>query len=247
MKILLISANTETINMPVLPLGLAFVNAALLAQGFETEMINLMSKSESNALLEKTISGFYPDAIGISVRNIDTQDIKNPGFMLDPVKSIIAWCREYSKAPIIIGGAGYSIFPEAILDYLGADMGIKGEGESALPELLRRISNHQAVTEIPGLYLPQKGSIKPRQCIRQTAKIHFPLPGIHLPIPDTIKKRDLWIPFQTRRGCPMKCSYCSTGSIEGQLIRKFSITQAVETLGAYADAGLKQFFLPAVR
>ncbi len=241
MKVLLISANTETINMPVLPLGLAFVNTALLAQGFETEMVNLMGTADAQKLLEETISGFHPDAIGISVRNIDTQDIKSPKFMLDPVKSIISWCRKYSNAPVIIGGPGYSIYPEAALDYLDADMGVKGEGETAFPELLRRISAHQPVSDIPGLYLPQKGALTPRQCIRQTAKIHFPLP-IHLHIPDTIEKQDLWIPFQTRRGCPMDCSYCSTGAIEGRLIRKFSIKQAIETLAAYTDAGYKQFF-----
>ena len=241
-KILLISANTETINMPVLPLGLAFVNAALLAQGFETEMINLMGESESNALLEKTIAGFQPDAIGISVRNIDTQDIKKPGFMLTPVKSIIKTCRKYSKTPITVGGAGYSIFPEAALDYLGADMGIKGEGETVFPELLRRLSNHRPITDVSGLYLPKKGAVKARQCIRQTAEIHYPLPGRHLSIPDTIKKKDLWIPFQTRRGCPMNCSYCSTGSIEGRLIRKLSVKQAIKTLVAYTAAGFNQFF-----
>ncbi|MBC2714011.1 MAG: radical SAM protein [Desulfobacteraceae bacterium] len=241
-KVLLISANTETINMPVLPLGLAFVNAALLAQGFETKMINLMGAADAQKFLKETLNEFHPDAIGISVRNIDTQDFKKPVFMLDPVKSIISWCRKYSNAPVIIGGPGYSIYPDAALDYLGADMGIKGEGEAAFPELLRRISNHQPITDIPGLYLPQKGAIKTRQCIRQTAKIHFPLPGIHLNVPDAIKGKDLWIPFQTRRGCPMDCSYCSTGSIEGRLIRKFPIKKGIETLAAYADAGFKQFF-----
>ena len=241
MKILLISANTEIINMPVLPLGLAFINAALLAQGFETKMINLMDAADTNMLLKETISKFHPDAIGISVRNIDTQDIKRPMFMLDPVREMIAWCRLYSKAPIIIGGPGYSIYPEAALDYLDADMGIKGEGEIAFPALLRRIENQQPISDVPGLYLPQKGAVKARECIRQTAKIHFPLP-VHLHIPDTISKKDLWIPFQTRRGCPMNCSYCSTGSIEGRLIRKFSIQQAIKTLAAYSDAGYNQFF-----
>jgi hypothetical protein len=110
MKVLLISANTETINMPVLPLGLAFVDAALLAQGFETKIINLMDAADSKKLIEETISKFRPDAIGISVRNIDTQDIKRPVFMLEPVKLMIAWCREFSKAPIIIGGPGYTAF-----------------------------------------------------------------------------------------------------------------------------------------
>jgi len=241
MKVLLISANTETINMPVLPLGLAFVNAALIAQNFETELINLMDAEDEEILLKETLSEFHPDAIGISVRNIDTQDIKHPGFMLDPVKAIIARCRQYSNAPIIIGGPGYSIYPEAALDYLGADMGIKGEGEVAFPKLLRRIKNQQPVSDVPGLYLPQKGMIKDRECIRQAAKIHFPQP-IHLPITETMQKKDLWIPFQTRRGCPMDCSYCSTGSIEGRLIRKFSLQQAVKTLAAYTDAGYKQFF-----
>jgi len=241
MKVLLISANTETINMPVLPLGLAFVNAALIAQNFETKMINLMDAENAEKLLKETISEFHPDAIGISVRNIDTQDIKRPGFILDPVKTMISECRKYSKAPIIIGGPGYSIYPETALDYLGADMGIKGEGEVAFPKLLRRIENQQPVSDVPGLYLPQKGMIKERECIRQTAEVHFPLP-IHLPVPDTIQKKELWIPFQTRRGCPMDCSYCSTGSIEGRLIRKFSIQQAIETLAAYSAAGFNHFF-----
>jgi len=242
LKVLLISANTEIINMPVLPLGLAYVNAALLAQGFETKMINLMGAEDTQKFLEKTLSQFQPDAIGISVRNIDTQDIKNPKFMLDPVKDIISWCRKNSNAPVIIGGPGYSIYPEAALNYLSADMGIKGEGETAFPELLRRISAHQPVSDIPGLYLPQKGAVRPRQCIRQTADILFPLPGVHLIIPDTMERKNLWIPFQTRRGCPMNCSYCSTGTIEGRLIRKFPLDQAIEALGTYAADGFKQFF-----
>jgi radical SAM superfamily enzyme YgiQ (UPF0313 family) len=241
MKVLLISANTEIINMPVLPLGLAFINAALLSQGFETETINLMGAADTKILLEKTISGFHPDAIGISVRNIDTQDIKNPVFMLDPVKSVIKYCRTFSNAPVIIGGPGYSIYPAAALDYLGADMGIKGEGEAVFPELLRRISARHPVSDLPGVFLPQTAARTPRQCIRQTADIVLPHPNL-LPIPDTIEKKDLWIPVQTRRGCPMDCSYCSTGSIEGRLIRKFPIQQAIKALAAYKDAGLNQFF-----
>jgi len=241
MKVLLISANTETISMPVLPVGLAFVNTALLAQEFETEIINLMGTADTQKRLKEIITRFCPDAIGISVRNIGTQDIKHPKFMLDPVREMIAWCRKYSSAPIIVGGPGYSIYPEAALDYLGADMGIRGEGEAVFPDLLRKIETHQSISDVPGLYLPQKGMVKPRQCIRQTTKIHFPLP-VHLPIPDTIQNENLWIPFQTRRGCPMDCSYCSTGSIEGRLIRKFSIHQAVETLAVYSDAGYNRFF-----
>lgn len=248
MKILLISANTETINMPVLPLGLAFVNAALQHSGFETRMLNLLGASDAQAAIKAVIREFQPAAIGISVRNIDTQDIKNPGFMLDPVKAMIAWCRECSNATVILGGAGYSIYPQAVLDYMGADMGIKGEGETAFPELLRRIEAMGSAPkdfsrlDIPGLYLPGTGEVQARQCIRNTADIVFPLPGRHFTVPDSVKKDDLWVPFQTRRGCPMDCSYCSTGSIEGRLIRKLPPDQAMMALATHAEAGFRQFF-----
>ncbi len=248
MKILLISANTETINMPVLPLGLAFVNAALRNNGFKTRMLNLLGEADVRAAIKTAIGGFSPDAIGISVRNIDTQDIKNPGSMLAPVKSMIAWCRAHTSAPVILGGAGYSIYPQAVLDYTNADMGIKGEGEIAFPELLRQLekmgTNPEARSrlDIPGLYLPGTGAVQNRQCIRKTADVIFPVPGIHFIVPDTVKKDELWVPFQTRRGCPMDCSYCSTGSIEGRLIRKLPLDKAILSLAAHVEAGFRQFF-----
>lgn len=248
MNILLISANTETINMPVLPLGLAFVNAALQNSGFETRMLNLLGASDAKAIIQAVIREFRPDAIGISIRNIDTQDIKHPGFMLDPVKDMVAWCRKLSGAPVILGGAGYSIYPQPVLDYTGADMGIKGEGETAFPKLLRQLEamgprlKDVSRLDIPGLYLPGTGPVRERGYIRNTGDIVFPLPNVHFTVPDTVNKDNLWAPFQTRRGCPMDCSYCSTGSIEGRLIRKLPLDKAMAALSAHVRAGFRQFF-----
>jgi hypothetical protein len=42
MRVLLISANTEQINMPVLPLGLAYMAAAADSQGHAVKTLNLM-------------------------------------------------------------------------------------------------------------------------------------------------------------------------------------------------------------
>ena len=47
MRVLLISANTETINMPVLPLGMAFVARAAEDAGHEVSQINLMAEPEA--------------------------------------------------------------------------------------------------------------------------------------------------------------------------------------------------------
>lgn len=242
MRVLLVSANTETINMPVLPLGLAFVHAALKDRGFDARLVDPGAGEDAESKIAAAVREFSPDAIGISVRNIDTQDIKNPGFMLGPVRSMTDLCRKLTDAPIILGGAGYSIYPAAALDYIGADMGIQGEGESAFPDLLDRLAAGRPVSDIPGLYLPGRGPSIPRQCIRETGSIRFPEPEADLPVPRHLDPEDLWMPFQTRRGCPLNCSYCSTGAIEGRLIRKFSVSRAVRNLTAHAQAGFQRFY-----
>ncbi len=241
MNILLISANTETVNMPVLPLGLACVAAAVERAGMNFRVVSLLGQSDARAVLEKAVTEMAPDVIGISVRNIDDQAMRSTRFMLDPVKETIKICRSLCPAPIVLGGAGYSIFPEAVLAYTGADMGIRGEGESAFPELALRIHENKDLSGFPGLHLPGKKAAPPRYT-RDSSLLILPHPGTHLQMPPGIDKKELWLPIQTRRGCPMDCLYCSTGSIEGRLIRKFSIDEVISALARFVDAGFDRFF-----
>ena len=58
MRVLLISANTEQINMPVLPLGLAYVAAAADNQGHTLKMLNLMMQTDTPKALHEAIVEF---------------------------------------------------------------------------------------------------------------------------------------------------------------------------------------------
>jgi len=53
---------------------------------------------------------------------------------------------------------------------------------------------------------------------------------------------DLWVPIQTRRGCPNDCSYCSTASIQGRTIRCCSPAAAAETLAHLVREGYSCFY-----
>jgi hypothetical protein len=64
------------------------------------------------------------------VSNIDDQSMQNRQFLLDAVKEVVDDCRSFSGAPIVPGGAGFSIFPGSVQACLGADMGIQGEGKA---------------------------------------------------------------------------------------------------------------------
>lgn len=212
MNILLISANTETVNMPVMPLGLACVAAAVERAGMNVRTVSLLGQSDTRTVLENAISGTNPDVIGISVRNIDDQSMRDTRFMLDPVKETIRTCRSLCRAPIVLGGAGYSIFPEAVLSYTGADMGIRGEGEFVFPELIRRIHAKKDLSGLPGLYIPGRPATPPRYT-RDSSQLILPRPGTHLEMPPDIPRERIWLPVQTRRGCPMECICFSPGSI----------------------------------
>jgi len=152
--------------------------------------------------IRNSIQDFRPDVIGISVRNIDDQNLPRPQFLLAPVREIIASCRSLSDAPIILGGAGYSIFPESALRYLDADMGIQGEGEVVFPVVVDRIGKGAQVSDIPGICLPgpparvaDVGAVRPAaQSLRATGRKpplrHFERNLDDLPLP----KPGLWIP-----------------------------------------------------
>ena len=239
MRVLLISANTEKINMPTLPLGLACVAAATQKAGHDVAMLDLMTEKDTLSVLKSAIEGFRPDLIGLSVRNIDDQNMEHPRFLLDPVKEIVAGCRSLSGATIVLGGAGYSLFPEGALSFLGADMGIQGEGEVVFPDLIERIERGASLLGLPGLYLPGRGPPFERMFEKNLDRL--PLPNADL-WPAPLRKEELWMPVQTRRGCPLNCSYCSTGVVEGRMFRRHSPETIVKWIARWRKAGVHQFY-----
>lgn len=240
MRVLLISANTEQINILPLPLGLNCVAVAARNAGHDVRVIDLMTEKDNRSSVEEAITSFHPEIIGISVRNIDDQNMENPRFLLDQVKKNVTLCRNFSGFPIILGGAGYSIFPESALNYLEADMGIQGEGEISFPLLLDRIERGVDLSGIPGLYVRGLGLQGKRSFVKNLDTL--PLPDAHISSLSAPYKQECWMPVQTRRGCPMDCSYCSTATIEGRSIRKRWPEFVIKEIASHIDARFEWFY-----
>lgn len=240
MRVLLISANTETLNMPAMPLGLACVSEATKNAGHDVSMLDLMFETDVYSTLNKVFSGFRPECIGLSVRNVDDQNAENPKFLLEKVRDVVRVCRDLSDIPIVLGGAGYSLFPESTLAYLDADFGIEGEGETAFPALLRGLGNNDDLSGIAGLYTPGHGPVQPRRLSKDLDSLI--LPETSILSASAYQNREPWIPVQTRRGCALKCSYCSTPIIEGAILRKRSAEAVAAWLESWVKAGYANFF-----
>ncbi len=240
MRVLLISANTERINLPTLPVGLALVATAAREAGHEAVLLDLMTAPDPGAALGRAIQEHSPDAIGISVRNVDDQCMESPRFLLPQVSGVVAACRACSAAPLVLGGAGYSIFPAAALSYLGADLGVAGEGEVVFPQLLSLLERREDPGDLPGVYVRGRRASGKRTFAPNLDIL--PYPGEDLWASANPRDPDLWVPVQSRRGCSLDCSYCSTAGIEGRTIRARLPSFVAADVARIAQAGFQRVY-----
>jgi radical SAM superfamily enzyme YgiQ (UPF0313 family) len=240
MNVLLISGNREDVDIRVPALGLACIAAACKQAGHTVRLLDLLIEKAPKTAVENAIKDFAPEVIGVSVRNIDDQRMRNPRFLLDQAKETVQWCRGVSSSPIVLGGAGFSILPRAILDYVSADMGIQGEGETIFCELLKRLNRGENPGDMPGLF--QKGKISTTRRIYARDLDSLPLPDPSWISRSLTGASDAPVPVQTRRGCPFSCSYCSTPTIEGKRTRRRSSETIVSWLSRWAQEGFRYFY-----
>ena len=132
-SILLVSANRHTSPYPVYPLGLSYLKTYLerTISGIRVDMAdcNLLTDGQ----LAERIRMLAPRYIGLSLRNVDGANSLDRRGFLPQYRALADVIRAASDAPLIIGGAGFSIYPEAFMRELGADYGymfeqVKGYG-----------------------------------------------------------------------------------------------------------------------
>ncbi|MEA1996474.1 MAG: cobalamin-dependent protein [Gemmatimonadota bacterium] len=134
MKILLVNPNLYR-SPPVPPLGLEYLHAALKRSGHQSRILDLCFAGDPQEALERELERFGPQVAGLTVRNIDSALFQNNVFFLDGIKESVGLLKA-CRVPVILGGSGFSFYPEGVIEYLGADWGIAGPGEKAIVHLL---------------------------------------------------------------------------------------------------------------
>src|SRR5215831_7192054 len=156
-RVLLLSANSYEVPYAVFPLGLAQLNAALRAAGYETRWVDCLADATP---IDQALAEFQPDFVGVSLRNIDDVAFKKRETFYGTLFALCGRIRQRSPARIIVGGSGFSIFPEHLLERSGADFGIQGEGEAALLALLSALETGADHSAIPGLVFRENGHLR---------------------------------------------------------------------------------------
>jgi radical SAM superfamily enzyme YgiQ (UPF0313 family) len=140
MNILLISTNRNQLPMPVIPIGSCMVAEAAERAGHKVSLLDLMFERAHLKAVQREMERIHPDVVGLSVRNIDNNDMRSPAFFIRDLIPLIDTVRRFTSAPVILGGAAVSVMPEELLRYTGASWAVLGDGEKVFPMLLDRKS-----------------------------------------------------------------------------------------------------------
>lgn len=216
-KVLLISTNIEQQPYPIPPLGLCMI-ASYISPFYEVRIYDgLVDKG--NSLLQ-LVYDFRPDYIGFSIRNIDDVVADRNIFYVDRILSdFIRPVQAVTNNPVILGGSGFSIFPEELMELSQADYGIAGEGEESFLQLLRNLDNKEPAGDDPKLYIRNEKHNESSGSPTFTRSFSQSYSGIDRRIDFIPYLKNGVYSIQTKRGCTNKCIYCTYPCIEGNYFR----------------------------
>jgi radical SAM superfamily enzyme YgiQ (UPF0313 family) len=239
MRILLINTNRYKDPMPVMPMGLCRVAASLENAGHVVEFLDLCFSLTPGSDITREVDRFGPDIVGVSIRNIDTCNGFRPVFLLEGVrKHMVAPLKQAFAGPVVLGGATAGINGPELLSYLDCEYAVQGDGEHAMVAFADRIRDKKELSGLPGLIIRRAGGTT------EANAPDFPDDLDSLPVPDPRKYLNMTLyrmynsplPVQTKRGCAMRCAYCTYNRLEGHAYRLRSPSRIADEIEAFVKA-----------
>ncbi|MBW1721627.1 MAG: cobalamin-dependent protein [Deltaproteobacteria bacterium] len=235
MKVLLISPNIESLPDPVFPIGVACIAGALKERGITFRILDLCFVQDFEKALEDELTSYPPDLIGLSIRNLDNVSWPHYVSYVPFYRRVVESVRRYTRAPIFLGGSGFSLMPGKVLEVLGADGGIIGEGERAFTRLVQ------------GIQEAGKWPLEPEKRILSPGPIQdldaLPLPDRSGFDNEAYLMKGGMGNIQTKRGCPFRCIYCTYPLIEGTRMRLRSPSRVCDEIADLLDQGIDNLFV----
>jgi len=224
---MLVLINTNRMQPPIGPIGLDYVAGAARRAGIDVEVIDLClaahngiapssqpSAEPTPKALRRAWSFDRPPAlVGLSFRNADDSFWPSAESFVPALTETVAAVRDLTDAPIVLGGVGFSIFPEQILECTGADFGVRGDGEEAIVALWKQLRGRRRFRDVPGLIWREDGAIRRNQ----------PAWPERLSLPTARDAIDNAAYFrlggqggvETKRGCDRACIFCADPLAKG--------------------------------
>ena len=209
--------NTNTMQPAIAPVGIDYIAGAAKQAGIEVDLVDLCLADNKDATLKDYFSKHTPELVGLSFRNVDDCFWPSCQWFVPKLAEQIKAIRKLTDAPIVLGGVGFSIFAQQIVEYTKADFGIRGDGEQAIIELYEQLQGRRRFDKVAGLSWWEDETVR-------TNKPTWPEPLLLSTSRDTVDNvtyfnRGGQLGIETKRGCGYNCIYCADRISKGTFVR----------------------------
>jgi len=215
MKVLLINISLRPNSEKVIfPVGIGYIATAIHNAGYDLKILDLDAHRLSDVEIDEYFrtTDFDVAAMGCIVT----------GYRY--VKKYSRMIKRYKDVPIIVGNSVASSIPYILMNCTQADVGVLGEGDNTIVELLNAIEKNISLETVDGIFFRKDGDVvftRNRELIKNLDNLPFvnydlfdidtyldkgrynisePYP---LPFDDLV-----YMPVNMARGCIFSCNFC---------------------------------------
>jgi hypothetical protein len=229
--------NTNRIKPPIAPIGLDYLAEALNAAGHDVELLDLCWADDHATAIADFFARATFDLVGVTLRNTDDCAFASRHSFLGSFADMVNSIRRCIDGLLVVGGVGFSVMPEGVLELCQADAGVWGDGEYALVALADRVEAKRTWRDIPSLIWRGDGNWHRN-------------PPSNLPLPDLPPMSRRWVDnrryfreggqagIETKRGCPCHCVYCADPIAKGKETRTRPPRAVVDELESLLEQGI---------
>ena len=203
-----------------LNVGLAYLASVLFDEGINVKVFDFNNNEHNIMERVKEISEF--DVVGFSIRSITADSAMN---ILRRIKN-----KSREKSYALAGGAHVTICGPYFLEDNGLfDIGVIGEGEETLKDIVKFFMNEKDLKDIEGITYKLEDEVMTnsvRPPITNLDSLPFPMYDAFDSIGSTIDR----YPIITSRGCPFTCTFCCAHKIMGKKWRARSPRNVISEL-----------------
>ncbi|MHC4215038.1 MAG: B12-binding domain-containing radical SAM protein [Planctomycetota bacterium] len=228
--------NTNRMEPLIGPIGLDYVATSARTAGIDVEILDLALVDEPDRIMKEYFASKEPILVGLTFRNVDDCFWPSANWFVPKLKATIAAIRNMTEAHIVLGGVGFSIFAKQIVEYTGADFGIKGDGEQAITLLAKELQTTKKFIAIPGLIWKENGIIKSNSPA-WLLKISLPTSRDAIDNPSYFRLGGQ-AGLETKRGCDRNCIYCADPLAKGTKLRLRAPSEVADEAQSLLNQGI---------
>jgi radical SAM superfamily enzyme YgiQ (UPF0313 family) len=207
MRTLLVNPPYPFSEIPIMPMGLAYIAAVLEESGNDVRVLDLLVSRCSNEKIRSAVEEYQPDIVGVTSVTMNY-----------PIASGILDCCKSMDRDIttVIGGPHVTFCPEQTLtEAPWIDIVVRGEGEQTMLDIV----NGRRLEDIDGIAYRSNGiKLTPERALIQDLD-RLPLPARHLYPLSKYHALDCHCSLVTGRGCPFNCIFCVGSKMGGRKAR----------------------------